>query len=327
MKLSIIIPVYKVEKYIRNCLNSIYKQNFFENLEVIVINDGSPDNSVSIVNEFARKYGNLILINQSNQGLSVARNIGLSRATGEYVWFVDSDDQLMPEVFPELFGTLDYYSCDVVGFDVLSCHEGTGEEKCIPCVIDDNGKLYNSIVSNRDIVHRVQTALVQMFIFKREFLIKHGIQFHVGIIHEDVEFMGKVYFFAKKITFLHQQIYRYLLRSTGSIMATLNTRSLICRDMIICHLGDFRKEYAQTVFEKAFLDDFTLKILMLMFDFKNQDSEAESQTFFIAHKNLYRKVALRGAVANVFFCSPKKVLRALSIAVNPFWYYQYRRLL
>lgn len=327
MKLSIIIPVYKVEKYIRNCLNSIYKQNYLENLEIIVVNDGSPDKSVSIVDEFERRYDNLILINQRNQGLSAARNTGLAHATGEYVWFVDSDDQLMPEVFPVLFDTLNYYSCDVVGFDVLSYHEGTGEEKCIPCVLNDNGKLYNCIVTNRAVVHRVQTALVQMFIFKREFLIKHGIQFHVGIIHEDVEFMGKVYFFAKKITFLHQQIYRYLQRSTGSIMATLNTRSLICRDMIICHLGDFRRENAHTVFEKAFLDDFILKILMLMFDFKNQDSEAESQHFFIAHKSIYRKVALRGAMANVFFCSPKKVLRAFAIAVNPFWYYQYRKLL
>ncbi len=98
MQLSIIIPVYKVEKYIRDTLQSIYRQQYDENLfEVIVINDGTPDDSMRIVAEFTNKHANLHIINQKNQGLSCARNAGLKIAQGEYVWFVDSDDTVTEE--------------------------------------------------------------------------------------------------------------------------------------------------------------------------------------------------------------------------------------
>ena len=104
-KLSIIIPVYKVEKYIARCLDSIFNQKVDDSLiEVIVVNDGTPDNSMQIVNSYVAMHRNLTIINQENQGLSVARNVGLAKATGDYVWFVDSDDWLVEDAFSILFG-------------------------------------------------------------------------------------------------------------------------------------------------------------------------------------------------------------------------------
>ena len=95
MYLSIIIPIYKVEKYIRYTLDSIYNQNANEkSFEVICVNDGTPDNSMNIVEEFKILYNNLHIINQKNEGLSCARNAGLKIAKGDYIWFVDSDDTL-----------------------------------------------------------------------------------------------------------------------------------------------------------------------------------------------------------------------------------------
>ena len=88
MLLSIIIPVYNVEHYIKTTLQSVFNQNIDEtSYEVIVINDGTPDNSMSIVTEFSKKHKNLSIISQDNQGLSCARNAGLQRAKGDYVWF------------------------------------------------------------------------------------------------------------------------------------------------------------------------------------------------------------------------------------------------
>ena len=93
MFLSIVIPIYNVEKYIDRCLNSIFSQDVSpENLEVICVNDGPPENSMQIVNCYANKYANLHIVNQQNQGLSVARNGGMAIAKGDYLWFVDSDD-------------------------------------------------------------------------------------------------------------------------------------------------------------------------------------------------------------------------------------------
>lgn len=95
MLVSIIIPIYNVEQYIEQCFTSIYAQDISEDIfEVIAVNDGTPDNSMSIVKTIASQHKNLVIINQENQGLSVARNTGLDHAKGEYIWFVDSDDWL-----------------------------------------------------------------------------------------------------------------------------------------------------------------------------------------------------------------------------------------
>ena len=93
MILSIIIPVYNVEKYVEKCIRSCENQDIpKENYEVIVVNDGSPDGSLAIVERLANEFSNIKVINQENKGLSMARNTGLEAAKGEYVWFVDSDD-------------------------------------------------------------------------------------------------------------------------------------------------------------------------------------------------------------------------------------------
>ena len=102
MRLSLIIPVYKVEAFIYQCLNSIFSQILGdENIEVIIINDGTPDNSIEIVRGFS-SFPQMKIVEQENQGLSVARNTGLCYAKGEYVWFIDSDDWLLPNAISDV---------------------------------------------------------------------------------------------------------------------------------------------------------------------------------------------------------------------------------
>ena len=99
-RLSIIIPVYDVEAYLPECLDSIFSQrDALSDIEVILVNDGSPDGSAAILEEYRKRYDNITVITQSNQGLSLARMNGLERAQGEYVWFVDSDDYLADHAF------------------------------------------------------------------------------------------------------------------------------------------------------------------------------------------------------------------------------------
>ena len=91
--LSIVLPVYKVEDYIRACLESIFRQGLPDSeFEVILVNDGTPDKSIDVVSDFVDLHGNVTVINQENQGVSCARNTGLARAKGEYVYFMDPDD-------------------------------------------------------------------------------------------------------------------------------------------------------------------------------------------------------------------------------------------
>ena len=91
MKISIIIPVYNVENYLAECLNSVVNQTY-RNIEIIIVNDGSTDNSFSIIQQYQLQDERIKIINQENQGLSAARNAGMKVASGEYLWFVDSDD-------------------------------------------------------------------------------------------------------------------------------------------------------------------------------------------------------------------------------------------
>lgn len=165
--LSIIIPVYKVEKYIRKCLDSIFKQEYsYGKVEVIVVNDGTPDNSMEIVKEFAVKY-NIEVIEQSNQGLSMARNNGLLKATGRYVWFVDSDDWLQKDSIHTVLECIDKHNVDMISTRLIRVKEDDGS-----CQLDVrnryiDGKKY--IVGKDYLFDEGIYAPVQQFIYKRDF--------------------------------------------------------------------------------------------------------------------------------------------------------------
>ena len=124
MKLSIIVPMYNVEKYIQRCLSSIINnKGFLENCELIVVNDGTKDNSESIARKIIEGLPNTQIIVQENQGLSAARNIGLSRATGEYVWFIDSDDWIEHDAIKSLMNEIDK-EYDVIQFGYNNVYSG-----------------------------------------------------------------------------------------------------------------------------------------------------------------------------------------------------------
>lgn len=131
--LSIIIPVYKVEKYIEKCLNSIFSNNINLSLcEVIVVNDGTPDNSMSIVDAYGAKYSNLKVINQANQGLSMARNNGIAMAKGQYVWCVDSDDWISHDCLNLIIRHISESNSDMFAVGLMSVEEKSGKSTYVP---------------------------------------------------------------------------------------------------------------------------------------------------------------------------------------------------
>ena len=117
MKLSIVVPVYNVEQYVRKCILSIINQenDLFREIEVIIVNDGTKYKSVEQIRDLVDKYNNITLVNQQNQGLSVARNNGMNKASGDYVWFVDSDDWISSDALKVLLPYLDGKN-DIVSF-------------------------------------------------------------------------------------------------------------------------------------------------------------------------------------------------------------------
>ncbi len=210
-KFSIIIPVYNVEKYIKKCLDSVFNQSF-KDYEVIVVNDGTKDNSMDIVKEYDVKT-----INQDNQGLSVARNTGVSKAKGEYVLFLDSDDYIEKDLLKELNKSLKN-NPDIVRFQVREVYENSSDKKDYPEeeFNDLNGVEAFNIISK---YHYVENA--SAYIFRREYFLKEKFSFKKGTFHEDYGLIPLVIMKASTVNSINYIGYNYLQRE-NSIMSTTN---------------------------------------------------------------------------------------------------------
>lgn len=209
-KFSIIIPVYNVEKYLEKCLDSIKNQTY-KDYEVIIVNDGTKDNSMDI----AKKY-DFKIINQKNQGLSAARNTGVKNATGDYLLFVDSDDYLEKDLLKELNKSLKN-NPDLVRFQIKEIYED-GKEINYPEEEFQNksGVEAFSIISK---YHFVENAWA--YLYKKTFYEKNKFKFKEGTIHEDFGIVPLIIMKANKVNSINYLGYNYLQRS-GSIMSQKN---------------------------------------------------------------------------------------------------------
>lgn len=225
MKLSIIIPVYNVAPYIAKCLESVYLQDVDKgDYEIIIVNDGSTDNSLSIVRKTIADWENVKLINQANGGLSCARNSGLDCAIGDYVWFIDSDDWIESDSLRRILGQLNDLDIMMLEFsNVIHSVKYPNSYR-----IEHSGVLYKGI----DILkQRNPQCAVQFYILNRAFLNLHHLKFKVGIYHEDSLFTPIALYYAQKIVFDDIPVYCYLHRE-GSIMHSYNTMKH-CTSLIV----------------------------------------------------------------------------------------------
>ena len=175
-KVSIIVPVYNVEKYIRRCLDSLVNQTI-DDYEVIFVNDGSPDNSKDIILEYMEKYPDIIkLYDKENGGQGSARNLGIKKATGEYLGFVDSDDFVNLEMFKKMYDLAKQKKSDIVACSYKIYYENSNTFE------DYNLKMNNETIIEDYIME--QPAIWNKLI-KRELIIDNKLFFPEGIIYED----------------------------------------------------------------------------------------------------------------------------------------------
>lgn len=247
MLLSIVIPVYNVEKYLKRCLDSIFLQNIDSSVyEVIVVNDGSPDKSSKIISKYATLYKNLIVINQKNQGLSIARNNGINAASGDYIWCVDSDDWLADGSLITIIELLKQNKVDVISMLSIRISDVTDE---ILKTDSFRPKLCNkTIVNGPDYLFDGGfDGIVQLFVFKRKFLETNKLFFYPRIVHEDNEFCMRALYLAKNIYLLKTPTYYYRVRITGSIMSSFGKRDwdsfkIVCDNLINFENNIVKKE-------------------------------------------------------------------------------------
>ena len=232
MKLSIIIPVYNVEEYIDECLNSVKDLKELD-YEIVIVNDGSTDNSLSKIIEFEKSYnGNLKIINQENKGLSGARNTGIKNSSGDYIFFLDSDDFIIKEKFIEFikevekdnvdigFGDYDFYIDGKFENNPYLEYRRKMNESCNE-ILDGLTYAEKNFDRNKDFLN-VEAC---MQIISKKFIEDNGILFKEGIYHEDVLFTYQELLKARKVKFYKTRFYAYRQRS-GSIMNSQNKKVL-----------------------------------------------------------------------------------------------------
>lgn len=253
IKFSFIVPVYNVEKYLSRCLDSLLIQNY-NNYEIICVNDGSPDHSADILDVYKNQYNNIIIINQENKGLGGARNTGMEYASGDYLWFVDSDDWIEPDSLNLLSNYIVKEGFkDMILFDAYRAKQQGGERTLMKaskiktfidgidyarCLLDGNGLLFSWIK-----------------ICKRELFEKSGFQFNKGF-YEDI---SEIPFYAnniKSIGYLEKPIYNYFINEC-SIMRTYDRRIFDALDQI----AYLRKNLNQNDYLKSDLSYYEVRVV------------------------------------------------------------------
>lgn len=222
-KVSVIIPIYNVEKYLEECLDSVLGQSY-TNLEIILVDDGSPDGCPAICDAYAKKDGRIIVIHQENGGLSAARNVGLDVCSGEWIMFVDSDDTLVENAVEALHILIKEKEATLAvgNHRKIEFHESKNLYKiCSKVKIEEYTKL--QIFSNYGKANSLPvTSWGKMY--KAEIFEK--IRFPVGKIHEDVFIAPLVYDQCSNIVYTDEIIYNYLQRADSIMGSSKKNRNL-----------------------------------------------------------------------------------------------------
>lgn len=232
-KISVIVPVYNVEQYINRCVKSIVSQSYV-NLEIILVDDGSLDNCPGICDEWEKRDDRIRVIHKTNGGLSDARNAGLEKATGEYILFVDSDDYIEKFACQKLYETISITKTDfVVGVAKNVSQKGIAFQK--RSNIEENVPLDHKAFIISSIKDGEWYAPAWLNLYNRQFLKKNNLWFKKGIIHEDIEFLPRIYLAARYISYCKYPFYNYVIRD-NSIMTSKITDKRINDTMKIYHL-------------------------------------------------------------------------------------------
>lgn len=300
-KFSIIIPVYNVEKYIEKCLESVMTQSY-QDFEVIVVNDGTKDNSIEKIKKYPVK-----IITQKNKGLSAARNKGAQHATGEYLIFLDSDDYWEKDLLKEINKSLKN-NPDIVRFQIKEVYENeTSKEYKEQPFQDKSGEEAFELICK---YHFVENA--GCYAIKRKYYHKNRFKFKEGTLHEDFGLIPLVIIKANIVNSINYVGYNYLQRK-GSIMNSINYEKTEKK------VKDFYNHYQSLLTEidktnlnsKVFKSFITNSVLIKIGELKKED-----------YKKYLKKLKEAKAIDNILADTIPRKIKKLLIRISPKIFYK-----
>ncbi len=305
-KFSIIVPVYNVEKYLKRCLDSIFKQTF-EDYEVIIVNDGSSDNSDVIIKSYDDKR--IKYFKQENKGLSAARNKGVKEACGEYILFLDSDDYLSPLLLENINSSLDNKP-DIVRYQVREVYDDKS--------IDYNEEGFSNLSGEMAFAKIVNYHFVEMaccYVFRLKYFQKEKFKFKENSYHEDFGLIPLVIMKAKKVNAISYIGYNYYQRENSIMNSTDYKKTVKKVTDFYEHYHYLIKEIAKvngdsSVFKSFISNSLIIKILEL----NNKD-----------YKIYLKKLHQDGVFDNLLTNTMGRKLKKILLIVSPRLYYRKRR--
>lgn len=254
-KLSIIVPIYNVENYIGRCVLSLMKQTAgLDKYEVIFVNDGTKDNSIDVLKEFVKGDAsfNYTILHKMNGGLSSARNFGVNNASGEYIWFVDSDDWIEPNSVEILLPLIEQ-SPDIVLMSQMFKNVGEIQKLKYECSISDK-------VNGIEILGLNPPSCAVSYICKREFLNDNNFRFKEGICFEDSELTPKMLYKAQYVVTTNMPLYHHYMRE-DSITHNISKRSVDDCIVLLQNHVDYYKNIVSNEHKRLYATNISSKIL------------------------------------------------------------------
>ena len=268
IQISIIIPVYNVEKYLRECLNSILNQTF-QDFEIICVDDGSTDKSLEILQEYKKKDDRFVILQQRHSGAGSARNNGIRLAEGKYIQFLDADDYFEPDLLEEMYNHAERFDADLTVCSSRKVDdEGNITETGSPNFPINIDKIPMEKVFNRedfkDDIFSLFTPIVWNKLIKKSFLEENHLEFPPLTIYEDIAFMHSLVLCANKIVAFNKELINYRFNRPGSLVSTRSSHTIEAIKSCM-YLGEFLKlrgflpEY-ENAYKKVFINHIRAEI-------------------------------------------------------------------
>lgn len=299
--LSIIIPIYNVEKYISQCLDSILLHNL-ENCEIILVDDGSTDNSTNICKEYEKNNFFIKLYEKENGGAADARNFGLNVSKGKYIMFIDSDDYLVNNKNFELLKSKLYENYDIIQYKMNYYYENKKELKILNDLNEYSElnyleSLYKKVSNNQFSISPCDK------IVKRDLLLNNSIFFKKGLLAEDIDWSLSLYLYAKSILTLNLEIYIYRQNRIGSVTNTRNPKLISSLYSIInkWYYYDYDNDNLKEIFHNYLAYQYL--ILISIIDNKNCDKKMKENIYSlrkILSNDINNRVKMVNKIMKIF---------------------------
>jgi len=283
--ISVIIPIYNVESYIRECIDSVINQTY-KNLEIILVNDGSSDNSPQICDDYSKKDSRIIVIHKKyNSGPSDTRNAGLKISKGEYIYFLDSDDYIVKDAIESLLSEAQYYSADIVFFDARIIGN-TNNPNYPPNTYLRKG-LYSNPLKGLYMLEKLlensdYRPSVPLLFIRRNILIENEIKFYSGILYEDELFTFKLFLISTIVVYLQKPLYYRRIRDNSIMTRKIGQHQFLSLITIAAEFVNIYVNQTKMNNNRYIIKNHFNNILLIV---KNRYYQLSLKDRIILHKN------------------------------------------